>query len=432
MSYWSGTYLLLPIKYTTSINPEQLPETTSPDFEFEYIDISNVSFSNGVNKIQKMSFQDAPSRARKIVKSGDTIISTVRTYLKSIAYIGEKLNNSIASTGFAVLRPYQKYCSKYLYYTVQSEPFVQQITANSTGVSYPAINPSVLGKIKIPIPPHETQKEIADFLDQEISEIDALVLCKETFLKLLSERKESLFCSVLDGSILEEKELGEMGWFGTLPKSWVTARAKFLFREAKELSVHGDEELLTVSHITGVTKRSEKNVNMFMAETLEGYKLVSKSDVVVNTMWAWMGAMGISQHNGLISPAYGVYRPINKKFNDKYLDLIIRSKAFIAEATRRSKGIHSSRLRLYPDAFLDILLPVPDIETQKKILMKYEDITAKENKLIKLNIQSIETLKELKASLITEAVTGQLDIEAWKNKNTADRRLDKIQEEMAS
>jgi type I restriction enzyme S subunit len=154
---------------------------------------------------------------------------------------------------------------------------------------------------------------------------------------------------------------GERGWFGRLPSGWSVLRAKFLFRERQDRSERGGEELLTVSHITGVTRRSEKDVNMFLAESMEGYKLVYKGDVVINTMWAWMGAMGVSPVEGLISPSYGVYSPTSTAFESGYFDLLLRSWPFIAEATRRSKGIHSSRLRLYPDAFLDTLLPLSSL-----------------------------------------------------------------------
>ena len=417
MNFWpTNISNLMPLKHISLMNPEQIPESTAPDFEFEYIDIGNVSLADGIAEMQRMRFESSPSRARKKVMPGDTIISTVRTYLKAVAFIEKKHHSAIASTGFAVLRPKEGINPKFLYRAVQSDSFVESVSSFSTGVSYPAINPSTLGGIKLPVPEPYKQKEIADFLEWEIIRIDNLIKKKEKFISLVQEKKHSLSNQLLNGAMIGLDQSGISGWFGDLPSNWQALRAKFLFGEAQGKSEAGDEELLTVSHITGVTKRSEKDVNMFMAETMEGYKLVSRSDVVVNTMWAWMGAMGVSPHEGLISPAYGVYRPLRNSFQDDYLDLIIRSKAFIAEATRGSKGIHSSRLRLYPDAFLDILFPVPSLNEQKKIMEEYSRVTSKENKLVELNTKSIELLKEFRSSLITEAVTGQLDIQTWKKK----------------
>ena len=129
-------------------------------------------------------------------------------------------------------------------------------------------------------------------------------------------------------------------------------------RRAYQITVTGDEEMLTVSHITGVTKRSEKDVNMFEAETTEGYKLCSPGELAINTLWAWMGAMGTASVSGIVSPAYNVYVPCDKLV-PAYVDAMVRMPVFAQEATRYSKGVWSSRLRLYPEGFFEIWLPVP-------------------------------------------------------------------------
>jgi type I restriction enzyme S subunit len=208
-------------------------------------------------------------------------------------------------------------------------------------------------------------------------------------------------------------------------------RMRFLFRERVGRSQHGEEELLSVSHLTGVTKRSEKDVNMFLAESNVGYKLVMPGDLVVNTMWAWMGAMGISAENGIISPSYGVYRPVENDLVSEYADLVIRSPQFIAEATRRSKGIHSSRLRLYTDALYDIAFPVPPKTVQISLIEQLERRRIRERALRKVNERAISLLQELRASLITAAVTGQIDPATYRRNGTTDRALEKIEAEMA-
>lgn len=354
-----------------------------------------------------------------------SIILSVRAPIGHIAVAGISL---CFNQGCRGLIPRKCIISEYAYWALQAAR--PALEAAGQGTTFIELSRGKLKAERISLPDLETQKEIAEFLDCETDRIEQLIRKKESFILLVQEKKQALSNQILDGSILNLDQSGIKGWFGSLPISWPTLRGKFLFNEAQGRSETGDEELLTVSHITGVTKRSEKDVNMFMAETMEGYKLVSKGDIIVNTMWAWMGAMGVSPHDGLISPSYGVYRPLGKHFEDEYLDLILRSKAFIAESTRRSKGIHSSRLRLYPDAFLDILFPLPSLDEQKQILSEYNKATAKEDKLVELNAKSIELLKEFKSSLITEAVTGQLDIELWKKRGSTDERLDNIEEAM--
>ena len=150
-----------------------------------------------------------------------------------------------------------------------------------------------------------------------------------------------------------------------LPDGWEAHRLKYNYREIDHRSQTGDEEMLSVSHITGITPRSQKNVTMFKAETNIGLKICEPDDIVVNTMWAWMAAMGVSAYSGIVSPSYGVYRPINEIYNPKYLNLLLRTNEYQAEYMRRSTGIRLSRLRLYPDKFLDIRFILPPRDMQE-------------------------------------------------------------------
>jgi type I restriction enzyme, S subunit len=98
-------------------------------------------------------------------------------------------------------------------------------------------------------------------------------------------------------------------WLGDVLAHWEACRNRVVFVEIDDRSDDEDGELLTVSHITGVTPRSEKDVNMFLAETFVGYKRCRTGDLAINTMWAWMGALGCSPCDGIVSPSYNVYRP---------------------------------------------------------------------------------------------------------------------------
>ncbi len=136
------------LKHVAEINKSALSENTDSDYRFQYVDIGNVTIEGMTDSPQLMKFKDAPSRARRIVRKGDTIISTVRTYLKAIAYIENNADNLIASTGFAVLTT-KILDSKFLYYLMIDEKIIDTINSLSTGVSCPAINSSELANILI-------------------------------------------------------------------------------------------------------------------------------------------------------------------------------------------------------------------------------------------------------------------------------------------
>lgn len=205
----------------------------------------------------------------------------------------------------------------------------------------------------------------------------------------------------------------KMRWLPAVPEHWNEQRAKTFFREVDDRSKTGQEELLSVSHLTGVTPRSQKNVTMFKAASYVGSKLCQPGDIVINTLWAWMAALGASRHVGIVSPAYGVYRPHRAdSFNPAYLDYLLRTRAYVAEYIGRSTGIRSSRLRLYPNQFLDIALIQPPRPEQDQIVAYLRTQDAHIVRFIKAKRDLIKLLTEQKLRIIDHAVTRGLDASA--------------------
>lgn len=188
------------LKYCANLDREKLSEKTEPEYAFHYIDISSVTEYGGIGNTQEMMFEKSPSRARMVVQDGDTIISTVRTYLKAIAYI-DGLEDHICSTGFCVVTPNEKLHPKFGYYLLQSDYFVQKIVSESVGVSYPAISSTEIGNMAIAIPSPENQARIAHYLDSKCAEIDALITAKEKTNALLKEQRQSIIYEAVTGKI---------------------------------------------------------------------------------------------------------------------------------------------------------------------------------------------------------------------------------------
>ena len=195
-------------------------------------------------------------------------------------------------------------------------------------------------------------------------------------------------------------------WLGTVPAHWSLLRAKRLFREVDERSKTGKEELLSVSHLTGVTPRRLKNVTMFMAESNVGHKVCRPGDLVVNTLWAWMAALGVTRHTGIVSPAYGVYRPTEGGgILPAYADHLLRTQMYAAEYQRRSTGVNSSRLRLYPEQFLRIPVMVPPLAEQAAIVRFLDWANGRLERAIRAKRKVIALLTEQKQVVIQRAVT---------------------------
>ena len=275
----------------------------------------------------------------------------------------------------------------------------------------PGLNREAAHDKAVLVPPRSEQRRIAHYLDRETARLDALVAAKERLLGLLAEKRQALITRTITRGLDRSAPFRDSGipWLGPIPAHWKTERAKWLFRERDERSPTGEEELLTVSHLTGVTPRSEKDVNMFEAETTEGYKLCHQGDLVINTLWAWMGAMGIVPVTGIVSPAYNVYMPTTELDPD-YIDTLVRLSVFAQEVTRYSKGVWSSRLRLYPEGFFETVWPVPPLAEQNEIVTLIRADTEKIQTLSAAAERTISLLKERRSALIADAVTGKLQV----------------------
>ena len=353
---------------------------------------------------------------------GDVVIAKITPCFENGK--GALIRGTLGGVGFGttelyVLTPEPELDGRFLYYVTVDPRFRKLGESYMTGAAgQQRVPEDFVRDFQVPIPDLSQQRIITDYLDHETARLDALVAEKERLLDLLAEKRNALITRSITRGLDPNVPFRDSGisWLGEIPAHWETERARWLFRERDERSDTGEEDLLTVSHLTGVTLRSEKAVNMFEAATKEGYKICLSGDLVINTMWAWMGAMGVSSLDGIVSPAYNVYEPI-ARLDPSYVDALVRLSAFAQEVTRYSKGVWSSRLRLYPEGFFAVSLPVPPLSEQREIVAHIANETCKLDGLRDATERTTMLLKERRAALISAAVTGQIDMEkvAWKS-----------------
>jgi type I restriction enzyme S subunit len=396
------------------MNLKSLGENTDPDMQIRYIDIAGVSYQEGVTSRETLTFSSAPSRARRCVEKGDIIISTVRTYLRAVAMIDEVDDGAIASTGFAVCRANENTDSKFLYYAMMAEPFIDQVIVKSTGISYPAINSSTLGGIKLPVPEHSEQKSVASFLDRETRRIDDLIAEKGSFITLLREKRVAEISRSVTKGIDPDAPMKPSGadWLGDVPAHWEAVRLGVIFKEADR---QGDptHPVLSVSIHDGVSDGEladeDRARKVALSEDRSKYQGVMPGDLVYNMMRAWQGGFGAVATEGLVSPAYVVARPLSDA-RTKFIELQLRTPQAVEEMRRYSKGIADFRMRLYWEHFRNVRVALPSPAEQDTILAAIDRETTRIDGLITETEHSIALLKEKRAALITAAVTGKIDV----------------------
>lgn len=343
----------------------------------------------------------------KVFEPGDVLFGKLRPYLAK-AWVADFSGRS--STEFLVMQPVGIE-RRFLQYALVSRDFVDAADAATFGSRMPRAEWSDIGSLPIPLPEPSVQCAVVAYLDRETARIDSLIVANKRLLDLTVEKRCALTTQAATQGLDPNVRLRDSGipWLGKIPSHWDARRTRWLFRERDERSQTGEEDLLSVSHLTGVTLRSEKDVNMFEAETKEGYKLCRRGDLVVNTLCAWMGAMGVAREDGIVSPAYNIYEP-SGHLHPGYLDMIVRLPLFAQEANRHSKGVWSSRLRLYPDSFFDVSLPVPPPSEQAAIAEAVVTESLKLDALAGAADRSVSLLQERRSAVIAAAVTGEIDL----------------------
>lgn len=429
----------LKIKFVSDCNQLTLSEQTDPLFEFNYVDISSINSTRGITNTTKMNFDDAPSRARRIVQNGDTIISTVRTYLKAIAYIEGNINNLVVSTGFAVFSPNKMIENKYFSYYFQNQNFIDSVMAFSKGVNYPAIDSFDLKNLFIVVPLLTEQKQIAAFLDYKTNQIDNLIEKKEKLFKLLEEKRIALITKAVTKGIAPNIKMKPTGidWLGEIPEHWDITAIKRLCKISYGV---GGEIDKTISD--GVRLLSLPNVRIdgkidlteeYYTDVEDEAYLLHKGDLLFN----WRN--GSSSHLGKT-----VYFDIDGSFTNVSFLLRLRFSQstnsryyyYLLNSLRATGFFASSKAGVNNTFNLNELsnLPVfiPPITEQNNIVRHLDDRLKGIIKLSEQVTQALEKLKEYKTAVITAAVTGKIDVRNWtpKEESKDDSLLKEVQDEL--
>ena len=402
------------LKSWVSVNEAVLPEATEPEFKFRYVEIGDVGTGVLVSEPVTTRFENAPSRARRIVRTGDTIVSTVRTYLKATWFAGEVKDDLICSTGFAVLTPRNDVWPKFLSYITQSDPFTERVTASSVGTAYPAIPESLLGSFHVALPPLHEQQVIVRYLDYTDRHIRRYVTRKRKLMALLEEEKQAIVNQAVTRGLDPNVRLKPSGveWLSNVPEHWERRRLKTILEPIDQRSSTGAETLLSLRRDYGVVVYGEHFARPSQSRSLVGFKLVRIGQLVLNRLQANNGLIFHSTLDGLVSPDYSVFQ---EKFplQMQYLSDLLRTPSYRAYFRQNATGLGTGTagfLRLYDDKFLSTLIYLPPLSEQNAIIRHLDRATVEIEAAVARARRQIELLEEYRTRLVADVVTGKLDV----------------------
>ena len=401
------------LKDVAFVNLRTLDESTQGDYKFRYIDISSVSADNGINLGDEITFQEAPSRARRIVKKDDVLVSTVRTYLRAIANIDWDAKDIIASTGFAVYTPNDKIIPRFLAYSIKSTKAINQICSNSKGVSYPAIQAQILSSIEIPYWDIKRQEAIAAYLDKECEKIGRKIELLERKADAYSRFRRSLINRAvtrgLNPNVLLKPSTIE--WVEDIPVHWTISRFAYFFAE-HNISNKGvnHQNLLSLS-FGKIIRKNIDSCDGLLPASFETYQIVEPGNIVFRFTDLQNDhkslRVGLVNEEGIITSAYTCVQG-NKETLPKFAFYMLHSYDIKKVFYKLGGGMRQS---LNYRTIKDMKVVFPPIEEQKEIAAYLDEKCAKIDVILEKINTEVERLKELKRSLINEVVTGQRAID---------------------
>ena len=329
-----------------------------------------------------------------------------------------------------VLSPYLSYLLVALYLSKYSHQFIKQ----NTGIQN--LDDAALFSTSVHIPDHDTQRAIADFLDYKTARLDQLIEKKQRMVKLLAEKHRSQTTAVVTRGLNPLAKMSPTGMecLAEAPSHWRVRRIASLYSEADEMG-HEGLPVLSVSIHWGISDRElgdeDRHRIVNHIEDKTSYKRVRPGDLVYNMMRAWQGAFGVTLIDGLVSPAYVVARP-KENIHSSYFEPLLRTPMWIEEFRRASKGIADFRQRLYWEHFRQVRVVLPPWAEQVAIAEKVRASATEFERLLIPIEKSLDLLREFRSSLITAAVTGQIDVTTWGKRGTIDRRMEAIEVEAMS
>ena len=409
------------LKFVARVNPITLGEDTDPDYILRYIDIGNLDSNGRIIDSEELRFDNAPSRARRLVTHGDTIISTVRTYLRAIGFIEEPPENLIVSTGFTVLRPGLDIMPEFLFRLIQSSVFVEKVVANSEGVAYPAINPGKLASFSIWLPPASEQVAIIAYLERETAKIDALIGKREQLIELLKEKRAALISHAVTKGLDPTVKMKDSGveWLREVPEGWIVKRLKYACQvnpsksELADLSAETQVSFLPME-LVGEDGMLSLGETRTIEQVWEGYTYFRDKDVIVAKITPCFengkGALCNNLFNGIGFGTTELYVLRAKEgICPKYIYYLTKSRPFRALGAAMMHGT-AGQQRVPDDFVKDFRLGFPSINEQQAIADFLDRETAKIDALINKIREGIEKLKEYRTALISAAVTGKIDV----------------------
>lgn len=318
----------------------------------------------------------------------------------------------IITSAYIDLKPFSNVNAAYFHYLLHAYDIMKVFYNMGNGVRQ-GLNYDEFSKLLVLCPSDEEQKKIVNLLDKQCSEIDSLSADIQSQIDTLEAYKRAIITETVTKGLDKNVEMKDSGmaWIGTVPSHWLIEKVKYHLKR-KETKNQGDKQVLSVYREYGVIPKDSRDDNHNVtSEDTSKYKYVQPGNLVINKMKAWQGSMGVSDYEGIVSPAYFIYRFTDDLLVPKYLHYLFRS-CYKDEFRRISGGIREGQWDLDPDEFANTMIILPPVNEQKEIIRVVDEKITEIETIIEQKKEQLEVIADYKKSLIYEYVTGKKEVPA--------------------
>jgi len=368
----------------------------------------------------------------QLVTEGALVTNKMKAWQGSIAISRYR---GIVSPAYYVYEPQSEEYDQFLHYLRRSDPYIALDGRISKGVRVNQwdLEHEALRNVPVMLPDRETQKAIADFLDRETARIDQLIEKKQRLLEVLIQKEESelsrLVTEGIDSSCNKKKS--RYPWSPDIPAHWDEVPFGLLMRRTKTTVGRRSSEypLLSLGK-QGIVQRNINAGKGNFPKDFDTYQEVKPGQIILCLfdLDETPRTVGLSSRTGMVTGAYDVMT-VEDHASAGYIYLYLLH----LDHGKRLRPFYSGlRKVVRMPTFRAIRMPLPPASEQAAIVAEYNNLKERIVTLNKETRLSIDRLREYRAALITAAVTGQIDVTTWGKRGETDRRLDSIEEEMAS
>lgn len=349
----------------------------------------------------------------QLLRSGELVFKLIDLQNVSTSRVGLAHDTGLVSPAYIILHGSSDISTEFMQYFYLMMWHREIFNALGDNGVRSNLGSTDLLNIRIPVPALSEQCRIADFLDDKCAEIDELTADIEKQIETLEEYKKSIITEAVTKGLDKNVEMKDSGieWICMVPLHWRVEKIKYHLKR-HEPKNPGNQQVLSVYREYGVIPKDSRDDNHNVtSEDTSKYKYVRPGNLAINKMKAWQGSMGVSEYEGIVSPAYFIYHFMDDELIPRYLHYLFRG-CYKDEFRRISGGIREGQWDLSPEAFENTMLLLPPIQEQIAII-KHIDERLKE---IESNVSNMQEqliiLENYKKSIIYEYVTGKKEVPA--------------------